>query len=167
MKKTTFLLIIIILIFVFTACATQSTINVYENAKIVRTNFDYESEPVMIMKSVDDIEVYKNGVKEIAQNEEYFSQSYKDEFAAKVDDFFSVYDDAYFEDKLLYVAVIVEGSGSISHNVTSIEYGEDTMTVTIAKTSPEICTCDMAQWHLLVEVSLADFNGAEGKLIGA
>ena len=58
------------------------------------------------------------------------------------------YDDAYFEENMLYMAVMEEGSGSVRHKVKALKGGS----LIIDSVSPEVCTCDMAEWHILVEL---------------
>lgn len=128
------------------------------NVKFVRTNFAYDDQFVMIIKSVEEINAYKDSLKQLEPSWIFL---YIEETFDKT---FSNYNESYFENNILYIAVIVEGSGSIRHNVLDIEYGDDTMTVTIERLSPDVGTCDMAQWHLLVEVKRDDFDGNEGKL---
>ena len=65
------------------------------------------------------------------------------------------YDEAYFENQILVMVVLEEGSGSISHKVTNVGViGIDEakkMTIEIDRIIPEIGTCDMACWHILIE----------------
>ena len=63
------------------------------------------------------------------------------------------YDDAFFADRDLIILVLEEGSGSIRHEVNSIRpYYDNTWQLTVRRITPEVCTDDMAQWHLLIEV---------------
>ena len=126
------------------------------NKKFVRTHFYYNDESVMILKSVNELNTYKDSIKQRLQDHYYLEEN--------VDMPFSDYNDSYFEENILYVALIVEGSGSVRHNVLDIECDNNTMTVTIERLVPECGTCDMAQWHLFVEVPKDCFNGNEGKL---
>ena len=72
------------------------------------------------------------------------------------------YDDAYFERQNLVLIVLQEGSGSIRHEITDvrrhrIENGaSDGWDITIDVKAPEVGTCDMAQWHLFLEVQMGD-----------
>ena len=61
------------------------------------------------------------------------------------------YDDAFFQDHELILAVLEEPSGSIRHRVTALtREGADRM-LTVTRLIPECGTDDMAQWHLIVE----------------
>ncbi len=62
------------------------------------------------------------------------------------------YDEEYFKTKMLVLVILEEPSGSISHKVTSVEYDASEIRINIKKTKPEVGTCDMAQWHIIVEI---------------
>ena len=58
------------------------------------------------------------------------------------------YDDNWFSSHKLLVVVLEEGSGSVSHTVAEV----NGLGVTIQREIPEVGTCDMAEWHILIEV---------------
>lgn len=63
------------------------------------------------------------------------------------------YDEDYFQSEYLVIIVLEEGSGSIRHKVTNVTYRNDrTLSVSIDTVVPEVGTCDMAQWHILLEL---------------
>lgn len=62
------------------------------------------------------------------------------------------YNDAYFENNALVFAVTSEVSGSTSYKNASIN-GDS---LNIEKVTPEVCTCDMAFWHIIFEVKKTD-----------
>lgn len=62
------------------------------------------------------------------------------------------YNADYFENRILIMVLLEEGSGSIRHNVDSVKYGSDgKLYIDIEKSSTEVGTCDMALWHILIE----------------
>ena len=62
------------------------------------------------------------------------------------------YDDAYFEDHILIMVLLEEGSGSIRHQVQSVNVSADGQCrIYIDRIVPEAGTCDMAEWHILIE----------------
>lgn len=61
------------------------------------------------------------------------------------------YDEEYFESKILLTVLLEEGSGSVRHKVERVASGADGITVDITTIVPEIGTCDMAEWHILIE----------------
>jgi len=59
------------------------------------------------------------------------------------------YDEAWFEDHTLVLVLLEEGSGSNRHEVQGItQQGE----ILIERIIPEVGTCDMAHWHILLEL---------------
>ena len=58
------------------------------------------------------------------------------------------YDASWFSNHKLLVVVLEEGSGSNRHRVAQV----GGICVTIERLLPQIGTCDMAQWHILIEV---------------
>lgn len=70
------------------------------------------------------------------------------------------YDDAFFEKNDLIFALLEEGSGSIRHEVTGvkllpshIDRIQYYIQPEIKRIVPEIGTDDMAEWHIIIEVS--------------
>lgn len=50
------------------------------------------------------------------------------------------------------MVLLEEGSGSNRHNVNSIELSQSgKLNIYIKTIVPEASTCDMAEWHLLIE----------------
>ena len=63
------------------------------------------------------------------------------------------YDDRFFETHSLVLVLLEESGGSNRHKVTAVrQNAEGKLTVDIETIIPEIGTCDMAQWHIFVEV---------------
>lgn len=62
------------------------------------------------------------------------------------------YDDAFFKDKKLVMIILEEGSGSVRHKVTRVGNEAGRLYVSIERTAPEICTADMAEWHIILEL---------------
>lgn len=64
------------------------------------------------------------------------------------------YDATYFEKGYLVLVLLEEGSGSVRHKVTEVSANDGgELTVQIDTISPEIGTCDMAEWHIILEMS--------------
>ena len=72
------------------------------------------------------------------------------------------YDDAWFSSHTLLLAVLEEGSGSVRHTVTRVEKtAPHAGTVAIKRDVPEVGTCDMAYWHILIELPAGTFDAAD------
>ena len=65
------------------------------------------------------------------------------------------YNAEYFKDKLLVFVVLEETSGSIRHQVISVEFlsysDNANNTIHIERTVPEVLTDDMAVWHIIID----------------
>ena len=67
-------------------------------------------------------------------------------------------DEAFFAEQSLLILYLEEGSGSIRHRVDQVIVEDGTVTVTLATLMPEIGTCDMAYWAILIPID----KGAAG-----
>lgn len=61
------------------------------------------------------------------------------------------YDAAYFEKQCLILVLLKEGSGSVRHKVDRVGTGDGSTVISIQTITPEVGTCDMALWHILIE----------------
>ena len=61
------------------------------------------------------------------------------------------YDDEYFKNRVLVAILLQEGSGSIRHEVERIGVDSGDLWIEIKSIVPEVGTCDMAWWHVLIE----------------
>ena len=67
------------------------------------------------------------------------------------------YDEDFFKENSLIFIIVECGSGSIRHQVTKVESSELRTRITVKQIVPEVCTCDMAYWHIFVSIPKADF----------
>ena len=64
------------------------------------------------------------------------------------------YDEAFFEKNFLIFVLLEEGSGSVRHKVCRVEQTLDKkVNIFIDRKVPEVGTSDMAQWHIMLELS--------------
>ncbi len=68
------------------------------------------------------------------------------------------YDEEFFEKNDLIFVITENGSGSIRHNVESVEFSDNRAVITVKNKIPEICTDDMAYWHIFISVPKTDIN---------
>ena len=62
------------------------------------------------------------------------------------------YNEGFFKERFLVLVLLEEPSGSISHEVLEVrQTAEDKTAIFIDRIVPEVGTCDMAQWHIIVE----------------
>lgn len=123
--------------------------------KRIRTNSyasNIESPKVIMIHSMKELDNYYESA----------SKSFQmDDFKRAMDD----YDDNWFDSNLLILVVIEENSGSIAHKVASVSTDSNVLEIKISRTIPETGTCDMAQYHILINISLSDYNGETPKVI--
>ena len=119
----------------------------------VRTNGYHEGVEypvVKIIRSVEELNQYYES------NKDKYDLGRKDKVYADTTigflDACDKYDEAYFEKQILVMVLLEEGSGSTRHNVDNVKLGTDgKLYIGIRTISPEVGTCDMAEWHIFVE----------------
>jgi hypothetical protein len=74
------------------------------------------------------------------------------------------YDGTYFENYVLVLALLEEGSGSVRHEVVSVDVEDEAIMVEIKRIVPEVGTADMAEWHIVVEVPKEGITSQEVKV---
>ena len=127
-------------------------------AQYIRTNgyteaFEYPS--IRIMDSQQDLSDYYNTWHEVFDLERR-EQVYSDSTIGFLDAC-DRYDEAFFETHYLIFVLLEEPSGSIRHQVQSVEQTQDEkLSISIDHQVPEACTDDMAQWHIILELSRED-----------
>ena len=124
-------------------------------AQYIRTNgyteaFEYPS--IRIMESQQDLSDYYNTWHEVFDLEPR-EQVYSDTTIGFLDAC-DRYDEAFFETHYLIFVLLEEPSGSIRHEVQSVEQTQDEkLSISIDHQVPEAGTDDMAQWHIILELS--------------
>ncbi len=98
-----------------------------------------------VIRSVSELLTYYNGIRPTD------GDGLMNDHSTPLLEAFNTYDDAYFEDRILILVVLQEGSGSVRHEVTGVNVSGDTLTVAIDELTPEVVTFDMAWWHVLIE----------------
>lgn len=124
------------------------------NAKYIRTGSkaDISSYPILtVVSSADELNGYYES------NKDRFNlERRKDASSDGTIGFLDAcdkYDAEFFEEKALAIIVIEEGSGSIRHIVDSVTLSASgEFRVNIRSIVPETGTCDMAQWHIILEI---------------
>ncbi len=61
-------------------------------------------------------------------------------------------DDTFFAANELVLIVLEEGSGSVSHTVSEVALDSGSLIVPVLRHVPEVGTCDMAEWHIVLTV---------------
>ena len=105
---------------------------------------------VTVIHSVDELNAYYEANKDKYSLERRTGTIYSDSTIGFMDAC-DKYDEEYFENKILLMVLLEEGSGSVRHKVERVANGTDGITVEITTIVPEVGTCDMAEWHILIE----------------
>lgn len=125
-------------------------------AQYIRTNGGYEAKViypcVRIIHSLQELKDYYNTWHEVFDLERK-EKVYSDTTIGFLDAC-DQYDEAFFEKNYLIFVLLEEGSGSIGHEVRSVEQTEEQkISISIDRNVPEVGTDDMAQWHIILELS--------------
>ncbi|MCL2509307.1 MAG: hypothetical protein FWF05_09045 [Oscillospiraceae bacterium] len=76
----------------------------------------------------------------------------------------SEYGGDFFNNNILILVLLEEPSGSIRHTVTGVSKAGDTLTVHVTRHLPGMGTCDMAEWHIIIEAPRT-FYSAESNVV--
>ena len=124
------------------------------SAQYIRTNGSSENIPcISVITSLTQLQQYYENNKHIFDLERK-QEVYSDTTIGFLDAC-DQYDDAFFEENILLLVTLEEGSGSVRHEVTAIEENA----VYIKSIVPECGTADMAQWHILIAVPASSGMG--------
>ena len=122
------------------------------DARYIRTDGYHDNvkyPKVTVIKSKDELDEYYNANKDL-----YFldhvDKVYSDTTIGFIDAC-EKYDNEYFEDNILILVLLEEGSGSIRHEVKSVKTSGSNVEIDIEVNIPEECTDDMAEWHIMIE----------------
>jgi len=106
---------------------------------------------VAVIHSTDELTAYYE-----ANKEQFYLERRKDPASDSTIGFLDAcdkYDAKFFENNALVFVVLEEGSGSTSHNVSTVKVDANgNMYINILSIDPEVGTCDMAYWHIMTEV---------------
>lgn len=132
--------------------------NIDFNFTCIRTNSMYENKThypyTVIISSKDELENYYT-----KNNTAYFLERVEKVYSDTTIGFLNEadkYDDEFFEKNSLIFVITENGSGSIRHKVNAVETSDTRTVITLKNTIPEICTDDMANWHIFISVAKAD-----------
>lgn len=142
---------IIAMVFVLLACTMLVAFKSSDsNVKCIRTNYvDDAHGKTLVIESIDELDEYFNANKE-KYNLKHKEKVYSDTTIG-FEDAIAEYDEGYFRDHNIVLVLLTECSGSIGHKVTSAKTNEGIIEIKIERQVPEIGTCDMTGWHIIIE----------------
>lgn len=123
------------------------------SAQYIRTNACtefVEFPSAVIINSRSELDTYYNDFKDVfylGHVEKVYSDT-----TIGFSDACEKYGSEYFTDKYLVFIRLEEGSGSIRHEVTGVFYSNGNLDVKIDSLQPSEQTCDMAAWHIILEL---------------
>ena len=103
---------------------------------------------VVFIKSVIELNAYKSR----SASKYYFDSGFG--ASESFNDATLKYDDDFFKDKALVMVVTRESSGSVYYDGVSVNGSEGI--IAINRRLPEPFTCDMASWHIIIELDRND-----------
>ncbi len=139
------------------------------DVQYIRTNWvDGTHGTTVVIESKKELDEY------FSTNKEKYNLGHKEKVYADTTigfvDAVEEYDEEYFKEKALVIVLLTESSGSIRHKVTNVSVKDGIMEIKIERVVPEIGTCDMAGWHVLVETEKQEIEKisvvVDGKEIG-
>ena len=138
------------------------------DAQYIRTNWvEATHGSTLVIESKEELYQYFN------ENKEKYNLGHKEKVYADTtigfEDAIADYDEEWFKDHNLVLVLLTAESGSIIHKVNNISVADGTMEINISRKVPDIGTCDMAGWHVLIETDKVSIDEIivyeEGKLI--
>lgn len=154
MKKIYAIIILFISLVLLTACNRNSESYSF-SAQYIRTNGYNENTDypiVTVIRSRKELKSYYR------KNKKYYDLERKDKIYSDTTGGFldacDKYTDEYFETNSLILILLEEGSGSNRHEVQNVylDAQNSSWEITIDRKVPEIGTCDMAEWHIFLEI---------------
>lgn len=152
--------IVIVMVILFTNTIPMTYTKEDRDVQYIRTNWiDGMNGETYILESKEELAEYLNKNREkhnLGHNEKVYSDTTIGFEDAIVD-----YDEEWFKDNNLVLILLTADSGSIRYKVNSIDINNGKMDISFKKEVPEIGTCDMAGWHIIVEtekVSIEEIN---------
>ena len=149
---------IIIMVFVLIACTMLVAFKSQDTTtKLIRTNYVSGTHgKTYVIESKEELDEY------IKTNMDVYGLHHKEKVYEDTTigfvDAVEEYDEEFFKEKTLVIVLLTESSGSIRHKVTKASVKDGTMEIKIKRVVPEIGTCDMAGWHVLVETEKVEIE---------
>lgn len=139
-----------------------------KDVQYIRTNYVSEMNgQTLVIESREELDQYFNTNKEkynLGHKEKVYSDT-----TIGFEDAIVEYDEEWFRDHNIVLILLTANSGSIRYKANNINIEDGTMTVSFNKKAPDMVTCDMAGWHIIIEtekVSIDEINVfVEGKEI--
>ena len=159
MKKIISVAVIALLIFSLSACGGKkpTIIALDENrlsSELIKKSLPFEAQYIRTYGSADSSDYPKTFM--ISSTDELADYINNPEDADAFSEATQKYDSKFFQNHELIAVMLKEGSGSITHEVEDVVFiqsadGKCSVQPVIKRIVPEVGTCDMAYWHILIE----------------
>ena len=174
MKKIISVAVIALLIFSLSACGGKkpTIIALDENrlsSEHIKKSLPFEAQYIRTYSSADSSDYPKTFM--ISSTDELADYINNSEDADAFSEFTEKYDSKFFQNHELITVMLKEGSGSITHEVENVvftqsEDGKCSVQPVIKRIVPEVGTCDMAYWHIIIEIG-RDYAESKPELLNA
>ena len=129
----------------------SASVDLPVNAQYIRTDGEFDGDFVSALaNSVEEL----NSFYESNKDKYYLErrQNPASDFTIGFLDACDKYDADFFENNYLLIIRLVEPSGSNSHKINKVQLDNGSLLISIARIVPEVGTCDVAGWHIIVEI---------------
>ncbi len=138
LKQFTKLLSFLLILLCVTGCSNGREVN------LVRAgSYEFNHGSTYIIDSLEELD-------------EYVSHTYNN-FNQSVEK----YEKSYFEKSAIVIVEITKSTGSSKLKVSSVNIKDTTMVIRFNTRTPNIVTCDMAYWHIIIECTQEEIKGIE------
>ena len=142
---------IILIMFVMLTCTMLVAFKSQDTAtKLIKTNYVSGTHgQTFVIESKEELEEYYNANKEkhnLGHREKVYSDT-----TIGFADATKEYDEEFFKEHNIVLVLLTASSGSIRYKVANVNLNDGVMEINITKKTPEIGTCDMAGWHIIIE----------------
>lgn len=118
--------------------------------------FSQDAEPYsVILRTHDELSRYIDSV--IAENI-IDSKEFLEEQKKQIKKFYCRYDDEFFKNNILVIALIDIGSGSYKHELKSLSVTDRVLTANIKRSVGQIMTMDYVPWFLTLELNRQKYD---------
>ena len=121
---------------------------------------DDESNPYVILREFDEITRYVDEIMTTFRRDTAIvPDGYWESIEQNVREFHARYDEDFFKQNILVIAIVDRGSGNVSYDVENVRLDtEGIVTVDVNKKAPMIQTMDFVHWVLFLELDRAVYN---------
>jgi len=125
-------------------------------------NYGIESDDnaAIILRSIGDMNHYIDALLySYKRDNARFPVDYFETLEKDIRTFYSRFNENFFKDKTLIIALVDRGSGSLSFKLTDLIVKNEKLIARIKRNSPQIQTMDYRLWVMMLEVNKNYFDG--------